>query len=252
MRLVSAFWKWEMDPESMKPYGAALLDYYRGKRLASVTSIRDDGLKEEMPAGRFFREPLEYDLERVALDLCRGYVLDVGAGTGIHALYLQQAGFRVCAIDLSSEAVTIMRQRGVIDARQLDVMLLENEDFDSVLMMGHSIGLVETIDALGVFLKHALKLVRPGGQILLTSMDVRATDNADGPQYQQGNVKAGRYFGEVRLRFEYGGISGPPFGWLHVDAETLGGYASKTGWDCKVIQQKPDGNYLARLSRSPG
>jgi 2-polyprenyl-3-methyl-5-hydroxy-6-metoxy-1,4-benzoquinol methylase len=134
-----------MNPEAMKPHGVALLDYYRGNLSASVTFLRDDGLQEELPASWFFRDPRLDELESAALDSCHGYTLDVGAGTGIHSLYLQQRGFRMCAIDVSYEAVTIMRDKGVIDARQLDIMSLENEKFDTVLMMGHGIGLVETI-----------------------------------------------------------------------------------------------------------
>ena len=238
-----------MNPEAMRPYGNALLDYHRGNLSATLIIYRDDGWRDELPMGMFFRQSQGYDLERTALDLCHGHVLDVGAGTGIHSLFLQERGLLVCAIDVSPEAVQIMRQRGVFDVRQADILSFEDGEFDTVIMMGHGIGVVEDITGLNSFLKQAPKLLKPNGQILLTSLDVRVTNNPTHLEYQKRNLNSGRYFGEIRMQFEYSSIRGPLFGWLHIDAETLSSYASKTGWNCDVVQQQPDGNYLARLTR---
>jgi len=238
-----------MNPEAMKPYGLALSDYDKGNLSATLIIYRDDGWREELSVSGFFRQPQEYDLERTALDLCYGHVLDVGAGSGIHTLFLQERGVVVCAIDVSPEAVQIMRRRGVLDIRQADVLSFEDGEFDTVIMMGHGIGVVEDMAGLSSFLKHAPRLLKPSGQILLTSLDVRVTNNPTHLEYQKGNLDSGRYFGEIRMQFEYRSIRGPLFGWLHIDAETLSSYASKTGWNCDVVQRQPDGNYLARFTR---
>jgi hypothetical protein len=142
-----------------------------------------------------------------------------------------------------------MRQRGVFDVRQADISLFADGEFDTVIMMGHGIGVVEDITGLNSFLKQAPNLLKPNGQILLTSLDVRVTNNPTHLEYQKRNLNSGRYFGEIRMQFEYSSIRGPLFGWLHIDAETLSSYASKTGWNCDVVQQQPNGNYLARLTR---
>jgi len=238
-----------MNLEAMKPYGLALSDYDKGNRSATLIIYRDDGWREELPMSTFFRQPQEYDLEHTALDLCYGHVLDIGAGTGIHTLFLQERGVLVCAIDVSSEAVLIMRQRGVFDVRQADILSFENGEFDTVIMMGHGIGVVENIGGLISFLEHVPGLLKANGQILLTSLDIRVTNDPTHLEYQKRNLNSGRYFGEIRIQFEYRSIRGPLFGWLHIDAETLSSYASKTGWNCEVVQQQPDGNYLARLTR---
>ena len=241
-----------MNPEAMKPYGIALLDYDKGNLSATLIIYRDDGWREELPMSGFFRQPQEYDLERTALDLCYGHALDVGAGTGIHSLFLQERGVVVYAIDVSPEAVQIMRARGVSDVRQADILSFNDGEFDTVIMMGHGIGVVEDIAGLSNFLKHAPGLLKPKGQILLTSLDVRRTNNPTHLEYQKRNPDNGRYFGEIRMQFEYRGIRGPLFGWLHIDAETLSRYASKTGWNCDVVQRQHDRNYLARLTRQHG
>ena len=82
-----------MNPESMKPHGLALMDYFNGDHSASIAIHRDDGHTDDMAMGVFFREPSDFSrLERVALDICRGYILDVGAGAGSDSLALQEEG----------------------------------------------------------------------------------------------------------------------------------------------------------------
>ena len=233
----------------MRPFGVALLDYYRGDHEATISMHIDDAFTTLQPVGDFFREPRTHELERLALDLCRGRVLDVGAGAGIHTLLLQEEGCDVSAIDICPEAVSIMRDRGVADVHLGDIMSLENETFDTLLMMGHNIGMVETLDKLEPFLRHARTITAPDGQILLTSKDVRVTDEPVFLAYQQRNVEAGRFIGEVRISMEYGGIRGPLFSWLHVDSETLAAHAARTGWQIGVVKKQPDGNYMAQLRR---
>jgi len=65
----------------MEPYGLALLDFFNGDDSAKIVIYRDDGLKEDLLISFFFREPPDFlPLERTAVNLCRGSVLDVGAG----------------------------------------------------------------------------------------------------------------------------------------------------------------------------
>lgn len=238
-----------MNPEAMKPYVLALSDYDKGNLSATLVIYRDDGWREELPMSTFYRQPQEYELERIALDLCYGYILNFGVGTGIHTLFLQERSVLVFAIDVSLEAVQLMQRRGVSNVRQADILSFEDVEFDTIIMMGHGIGVVENIGGLVSFLEHVPGLLKANGQILLTSLDIRVTSDPTHLEYQKQNINSGRYFGEIRMQFEYKGIRGPLFGWLHIDAETLSSYASKTGWNCDVFQQQPDGNYLARLTR---
>ena len=57
-----------------------------------------------------------------ALELCRGNVLDVGCGSGIHSLFLQDKGLNVKAIDISEGAVSVSKQRGVSRVEQRSVL----------------------------------------------------------------------------------------------------------------------------------
>ena len=71
-------------------------------------------------------------------------------------------------------------------------------------MMGHGISVVENINGLIQFLNLLPRLLNQNGQVLLTSLNVQETNNTTHLTYQEQNLEAGRYFGEVRMRFKYG------------------------------------------------
>jgi SAM-dependent methyltransferase len=239
-----------MNQKAMEPYGAALLAYFQGDTGAQLLVRRDDGQESPLPISYFFREPSQFTpIERTAIERCAGHVLDAGAGTGLHSLVLQQKGLRVTAIDVIPATVEIMARRGVKDARCADLFDYEEKGFDTILMIGHGIGLVETIAGLDRFLTHAHKLLSEDGRVLLDSLDVRVTNDPSNLAYHRSNQQAGRYFGEIRLQFEYQSYAGPYCGWLHIDSATLKEHAANAGWNCEVITEDENGNYLAQLTK---
>ncbi|HAJ45611.1 MAG TPA: hypothetical protein DCL54_03405 [Alphaproteobacteria bacterium] len=91
-----------------------------------------DGARDDVPAAFWLRETID-PLEALALDLCRGRVLDVGAGAGLHALALQRRGLDVTGIDISPECVAIMRERGVRNADAADLYDFDGGPFDTIV-----------------------------------------------------------------------------------------------------------------------
>lgn len=239
-----------MDAKAMEPFGRSLLAYLDGDTGAQLVVRRDDGNESTLPASVFFRDvPSFTAVEVQALALCKGRVLDVGAGAGSLSIELQRREHRVTALDISADAVTVAMRRGVIDVVCGDVFSYEGGPFDTLLLMGHGVGMVETIAGLRRFLARALSLVASDGQVLLDSLDVRATDEPANLAYHQANQAAGRYIGEIRMRFEFAGREGPWCGWLHVDADTLTEHCGAAGWHCGVVHRGAPGDYLARITR---
>ena len=237
-----------MEPRSMTPQGLALKAYFEGDKEARLTVRRDDGVEYALPVSHFFRAPAEFTpLETAALARCRGRVLDIGAGSGLHSLALQERGQAVTALEISPEAVEVMARRGVRDARCADIFQFQGGPFDTLLMLGHGIGITENLAGLECFLERARRLLAPGGRLLLDSTDVRRTDDPRHLAYHEANRKAGRYVGEIRIQLEFAGRSGPHCGWLHVDPETLADRAAHAGWPCEVILEEPGWGYLACL-----
>ena len=239
-----------MNHEAMEPYGRALLAYFEGDSTAKLIMRREDGQESPLPVSLFFRDPSEFTtIEKAAMDYCTGHVLDIGAGTGVHSLVLQRKGLSVTAIDISPHAVNIMKERGLRDVYCTDLFDFQGGRFDTILMMGHGIGMVETIAGLKQFLAHAHLLLSENGQILLDSLDVRITDKPSDLAYHEANRQAERYIGEIRMQCEFQNKKGPYCGWLHVDADTLKDHAELAGWQYKTVHREESGDYLALLTQ---
>lgn len=243
-------------PESMKasrfsPMGKAFLHYWRGDTGAAYTYERDDGFKEQHLVRDYFRPPSEFfSLEQKALDLCNGYVLDVGAGAGSHALFLQEHGFRVVANDIAPGAVEVMSARGVREVHCGPISEMPPSAFDTLLLLGRSIGLVEDLEGLQRFLRKSCSLVTSNGQVLLTSLDVTCSDDPKLQAYQKRNIAEGRYPGESRFRLRYADLEGDWIRWLHVDPDALARFGLMEGWVSETVGTESDGNYLARLTKA--
>ena len=95
-------------------FGKAILDYQTHNSpedLITETSISE---ADEMSVAYLFRDFKDMPkLEQKALQLAKGKVLDVGCGAGSHALYLQEKGFDVTAIDISENAIKACELRGL-------------------------------------------------------------------------------------------------------------------------------------------
>lgn len=243
-----------MDPEALEPFGRALIAFFDGDSDAVLLLRRDDGFEAALPVRHFFRDPDEFSpIENRALEECGDGVFDIGAGTGLHSLYLQAKGHTVKAIDICPQAVAIMRRRGVRNVQETDVFAMRCEDtgeqpFDTLLMLGHAVGAVGDLDGLGRFLGHARDLLEDEGRLLLDSLDVQRTDHPEHLAYHEKNRLAGRYVGRTRLQFEFAGFAGPWCEWLHVDPKTLAEVATRAGWQSEVLLQQDAGDYLARLA----
>ena len=230
--------------QAYDPHGAALLDCFRGD--ASATLIcQQDGERDDVPAAFWLRESIDA-LEARALDACRGTVLDLGAGAGVHALELQRRGFDVTALDVSPQCVQIMRERGVRKAIAADLHAFEGGPFDTIACLCNGLDKVGRLAELPRFLDHMRRLLAPGGQLLADSFDVRVGASAARRAEMARKEAAGRYFGELDLRFEYKARIGAPFSVLQIDPQTLRRMAQPLGWRCDVLASD-SGHYLARL-----
>lgn len=230
--------------DSYHPHGMALLDCYRGNGDAVLT-CHQDGRRDDVPAAFWLRSDID-PLERKALDLCRGRVLDVGAGAGLHSLELQRRGLDVTAIDVAMECVEIMRDRGIARALHADVYDFEGGPFDTILCICNGLDKVGRLSNLPGFLRRMRALLAPGGQLLADSFDVRVGADEIRTATLARKTAAGRYFGEIDLRFEYQGVAGEPFTALQVDYETLACTSIREGWTSHLIARNR-GHYLARL-----
>lgn len=221
--------------------GQAIYDYHSKNSPGELWIHNKYGPKEAMPVEAYFREEDDMpDLEWVALNECRGRVLDVGAGAGSHALQLQERGYNVTAIDISPLAAHVMQQRGVNNAFVQDVFTYRGEQFDTILLLMNGIGLAGTLDNLSNLLAIFKVLLSKGGQLLFDSSDIA--------YLYEGNLPVGRYFGEITYQYEYKGKKTPWFNWLYIDEHMLTKVATAEGWKAEVLYEDEFKQFLVRLT----
>ena len=225
-----------MKAPSLDPLGQALLEYWNGNPSAVLIHEFKNGDKRELPVSVFFRSPDGFFPTEKALPHCRGRVLVVGAGTGVHALELERAGHGVTAMDICPEAVQIMKERGVKDARHRDFFQFNEGRYDTILMLGQNIGMCQNLQGIKGLLDRCRSLLNPGGWLLVNSVE-----ESGGPHYPENG-----YPGELVFRLSHGGHTGPWMHWLHVDFNTLKSHAC--GWETKELASTKDGAFLAGLT----
>jgi SAM-dependent methyltransferase len=100
-------------------------------------------------------------------------VLDLGAGTGNHALPLARRGYDVAAVDLSEAMVRIATEKATeagaqVDFRQGDLRTVQlGRRFDAVLLMFAVLGYQRTNEDVRAALDNARGHLRPGGVLVL-------------------------------------------------------------------------------------
>lgn len=230
------------------PMGAAIADYYKhhtADRLRVFSSLFDE---DEIPVKDLFRSGKQMPLlERTALELASGKILDAGAGSGCHSLALQEAGKEVHAIDISPLSVEVMKQRGVHNATQTNLFDERFcESYDTILMLMNGSGIIGKLENLPAFFRKMKQLLRTGGCILMDSSDLRYLFEEEDGSFVID--LAGDYYGEVDFRMQYKDVKGDSFDWLYIDFQTLSLYAAENGFKAELVKEGKHYDYLAKLS----
>lgn len=227
--------------------GRAIWDYYyqeNSEDLQTETSISE---LDDLPVSYLFRDYQEMNaLEKKALDLSFGKVLDVGSGAGSHSLYLQnERKLEVTALDISPKSIEICKARGVKNAICEDLLQFSEKNFDTVLLLMNGTGIFQSLEHIDQYLQKLKSLVVENGQILLDSTDILYMYDQD----EDGGilVPATGYYGELDYYLHYKGESEESMKWLYLDFDTLENAAIANGFKIQKIEQLED-SYLAQLT----
>jgi 2-polyprenyl-3-methyl-5-hydroxy-6-metoxy-1,4-benzoquinol methylase len=229
-------------------FGKAILDYQTHNSpedLITETSISE---ADEMSVAYLFRSFAEMpQLEQKALQLATGKVLDVGCGAGSHALYLQEKGFDVTAIDISANAIKACELRGLKKAKVQDIMQLEGDQYDTILLLMNGAGMCGRLKNISNFLQKLKTLLTDTGQVLVDSSDIiyMFDEDEEGAKWIPTDVD---YYGEVVFDITYKGEKENAFDWMFIDYNTLQNAAVANGFQCEVVLEGKHFDYLAKLS----
>src|SRR5690606_41814213 len=134
--------------------GQAILDFHQQNKRGKLWIFDEFEQKTEMDTSIYFRNFSQMPkLEQLALNLCFGKTLDIGAGAGSHSLYLQQKDIDVIALDISEKCCEVALDRGVKKVMCTDFFDLNtDEKFDTLLLLMNGIGICEDIFGFPIFL----------------------------------------------------------------------------------------------------
>lgn len=196
--------------------------------------VQADKLDDDIiPVHHLFRDfdhmPL---LEQKALDLAQGKILDVGAAAGCHALYLQNQGLDVTAIDVSLGAVDVMIERGIC-AELADIYQYKTESkYDTILLLMNGLGIAGTEAKLPELLNILKSLLAENGQILIDSSDLG--EFADD-------------FAEIRYQMHFKNSKSKIFSWLFLTYEKLEQIAQAHHFKVEKIYEDKSGSFLVKI-----
>ena len=226
--------------------GRAIWDYFHNENpedLQTETSISE---LDELPVDYLFRDFEEMNkIEKKALKLAQGKVLDIGAGAGSHSLYLQnERNLDVTALDISPKSIEVCQLRGIQKTVAKNMLEFSGETFDTILLLMNGTGIFQSLNVIDIYLQKLYSLLNKNGQILIDSTDILYMFDTD----DDGGVliPANGYYGELDYIVHYKGESEDPIKWLYLDFNTLQNAAENNGFKIEMILQDED-SYLAKL-----
>lgn len=228
--------------------GSALLDYQNNNYTEDILTFSSLNEEDVLPLPYMFRGYKEMpELEKKALKICKGEILEIGCGAGSHGLYLQEKDFSITCLDNSKGAIEVCKQRGIKNTIHKSIFDYEDETYDTLLLLMNGIGLAGTLKELEKLFSKLKSLLKEGGQIILDSSDIiyMFEDDEDGGYWIPDTVV---YYGEVSFTMQYKNQKSKPFPWLYVNYNTLQRAANYSNLHCELVMEGEHYDYLARLT----
>lgn len=228
-------------------FGKAIYDFQTNNTPEDIITETNISEADEMDIAYLFRSYKEMPkLEKKALELSKGRILDVGCGAGSHSLYLQnEKNLDVTSIDISENAILACQLRGLKNAKVQNILDIENETFDTILLLMNGTGIFGTLTETSKYLQKLKSLLAPNGQILIDSSDIiyMFDEDDDGSKW----IPADIYYGELTFTISYKNQTEEPFPWLYLDYNTLQNAAFANGLQCELAEEGKHFDYLARI-----
>ena len=219
---------------------------------------RDDGRFILYGDSNAYFEPLE-DWTQTQQQLAKrldGRVLDVGCGGGKHALFFQQNGCEVYAMDNSPLAVETCRLRGIEHTILCDVGHFQQRPsdwmFDHVVFWGNNLGLLQNAQFFRHFMALLEQCTHAQSTVFMESMSPYDEGFLDEEtrEYVAHTLRQGRMGGQMRVRVRYKKFATPWSDYLFASPEELDEMLASTAWRLETVHQADDSlQYFAEITR---
>jgi SAM-dependent methyltransferase len=236
-------------------YGEQLWSFYKTGEPRYEIVERDDGMirANDFSAATYFSDYADWDpLERKAIRLAYGRVLDIGCGAGRHSLYLQDRGFEVTAIDASPLSVRVARLRGLRRAKVMsidEIGAFPPASFETVLLLGYNFGLMGSPRRAHRLLRLLHRITSEDAAIIAMTVDQRCTSDPADRAYQARQKRRGKWPGQVRFRLRYRNLMSPWRDDLSVSRSELRTLLEGSGWAVRRFLDGRGGTYVMVLGK---
>ena len=219
-------------------FGQEMLAFFKGKKSYEIIE-RDDGfIDTSSGAPAYFKEYKNWPtIEKKAIKLAQGKILDIGAGAGRVSLYLQQQGGKVTAIDNSPLAIKVCTKRGVKKALVCPIEEIKKfpktifpNSFDSVVMFGNNFGLLGNVQKAKKILRVLHTITTKNAIMLAESCTPYETKDPIHLKYHERNRARGKMSGQLKIRVRFLNFIGDWFEYLLVSPPEMAKILEGTGW----------------------
>lgn len=226
------------------PLGRAVQDYYHDRQTEPLID-RDGATTREHAIERWYFG--EHDPNAWRDQFLGGPLLDIGAGAGRDALYYQRSRETV-ALEISERLVSVMRDRGVADARQGDMFALTDQfkpdRFASVHAIGTQVGLAGSLAGVRDFLADLAVITTAEARVVFDNYAPDRSHDVFGVRPDPAPGMANRCYHEV-----YEGEVGPTLLFSLFDISRLQDTLIGTPWSiCGVRHENTQ--YRVALAKS--
>ncbi len=220
-----------------------MLDTVKGRESIHY-NVRDDGYIAKQSSGEQYVAPFDewHEAEKLGIDYVRGRVLDIGCGAGRVALYLQECGLDVVAIDVSLGALEAAKIRGVANVQLMDAKELNFPDdtFNTVILYGNNFGILGEPDRVAEMLSKLTRITTKDAVILAGSINPVITDKEVNLQYHEKNRQAGKPPGLIKLRLQYKERFSDWWHLLLAEPDLMSDIADNAGWKLDEVLGPPE------------
>jgi len=229
------------------PIGRAVQDFHYRSINQPIIVHSNDFDDDTIETAYLFRTYSKMPpLEKKAMSLCSGKILDVGACAGAHSIYLQQKGFEVHSLDASDLCCEVMRDRNLNHVIHEDILKFSGQTFDTILLLMNGTGIAGSVKGLDILFHHLKTLLNPYGKILIDSSDlIFLFEEEDGSALI--DINSENYYGELVFKTEYKSWVSQPFPWLYIDIDNLKNSAEKNRLMLKQTFIGRHYDYLAQI-----
>lgn len=214
-------------------HGHTMWDAWKNGESFDVVE-RDDGFIDSIPGSSYLAKFEAWpQIERRAMELVRGRVIDLGCGAGRVALYLQRKGYDVLGFDISPLALRVCKERGLRKTRRGSIHdpRFARNSFDTAIMFGNNFSLLGTPTRATKVLSRLHRILSKGGLILAETLDPYDTKEQAHLAYHKMNEKKGQPAGQVRMRVRYKQYATPWFYWLLLSRDEMRALGRRAGFE---------------------